>query len=332
MTKPFIRTIRMILDRFPQARVLVVGDVILDLYVCGEVRRISPEAPVPVIVEDTRSFFLGGAGNVARNVASLGGMTTLVGVVGRDEEAKTVRALCRASSIRAVLIHEKGRPTSVKLRAVARRHQLLRIDREITTQISRATEKRFIRVIRRLPQQDIVVVSDYAKGCVTRAIFNALSRRFGRDRVLVGIKPASASLPRRMRAIVLNLEEARELTGRDAHASREARQVVRMLAARFQSSVVLTRGERGMTVFDRDTKTISHVPSHAIEVFDVTGAGDTALAVLALMLACGASITEAAGVANRAAGIVVGIPGTAAVTRFELRRMFLDHGNGNGGA
>ncbi len=317
-----------LLKHVSHKKILVVGDVILDLYIRGEVERISPEAPVPVVVEQSRRFILGGAGNVAANVAALGGKTTLLGAVGGDAEGKIVRALCRARGISARFVTERERPTSLKTRAVARRHQILRVDRESTHAISSKTEKKLLRIIRALPAQDMVIVSDYAKGVLTRTIVKMLVRRFGGRRMIGGLKPSTAGLYRGFSVLVLNLREAAELTEIHAKMNEDATRLVRRLGKKMRASIVLTRGEHGMTVYDATRRNILHVRSQALNIFDVTGAGDTVIAVLGLMRAGGSGLFTAANIANHAAGVVVGKEGTETASPKELiRHIVLNEGN-----
>ncbi|OGZ53399.1 MAG: hypothetical protein A3B25_02145 [Candidatus Ryanbacteria bacterium RIFCSPLOWO2_01_FULL_48_26] len=312
-------------DKFKGKKVLVYGDVMLDLYIRGEVERISPEAPVPVIMERSREYVLGGAGNVAANIASLGGAVTLVGVIGNDAEGNIVRDVCGKFGIDARLVSEEDRPTAVKARAVAKRHQLLRIDREKTGAISKATEKKIISLLAGIRDFDAVVISDYTKGCIVPEVTAFIKKHFAGKKIIAGIKPAGAVLFKDVETVVLNLKEAHAVTGMHGDSNSAATDVVSRLSRELASSVVLTRGEYGMTAFDKKDRKVSHVPTRAAQVYDVTGAGDTVLALLALMLASGASLSEAAEVANHAAGVVVGLEGTATLTPDELKKALLDH-------
>lgn len=303
---------------FKRKSILVVGDVILDLYIRGEVDRISPEAPVPVVLEKSRRFILGGAGNVAANVAALGGKATLLGVVGRDGEGEMIKKLCRSNRAGHRLIVDSGRPTTLKTRAVARRHQILRVDREATGNLSRKLERKAIELISKAPDQDLVIISDYAKGFVTAGVVKALAARFGKTKIIVGLKPKTASLYKRFLLATLNLKEMAELFGISAHTAEEASRAVRAASRKLDTSIVLTRGEHGMTVYDKKTRRVSQVRARALNIFDVTGAGDTVIAALGLMLASGAKLAVAADVANHAAGLVVGKEGTETVSPTEL--------------
>jgi len=308
-----------IINSFKKKSILVVGDVILDLYIRGVVLRISPEAPVPVVTEQSRDYLLGGAGNVAANVAALGGKATLIGVAGNDQEGKMVRRICSARGIASKFVSESGRPTALKTRATADRHQVLRIDREVAGPVKKSTEQKLVALLGRVKPHDIVVISDYAKGCVTKKVVETLKRRFGSRWIIVGAKPQHAALYKNVGLVVLNLHEVRALTGIYGDTNASAAMAAKAVSKMFSSSVVLTRGEYGITTYDKKLRKISHVETRAVQVYDVTGAGDTVLATVALMLASHAPLQDAADVANHAAGIVVGIQGTATVGPKELR-------------
>lgn len=314
MTKNF----KELVNGFQKKKILVLGDVMLDLYIRGAVDRISPEAPVPVVLEEQRKYALGGAGNVAANISSLGGKASLFGVLGNDEEGKIVRRLCRGSRIACNCFVESKKPTALKTRAMGGHHQLLRIDRESAAPVSGAIENKIIARLQREGDYDIVVVSDYNKGMTSKRITEFLKRRFGGKRIIVGAKPPQADLYKGAAVVVLNLKEAEILTGIYGENPNLASRAARELSRRFLSSVVLTRGEHGVTVYNRKSRRASHIRAKALQVYDVTGAGDTILAALALALASGSSLEEAADIANRAAGIVVGRYGTAAVSSREL--------------
>ncbi|MBI2048885.1 MAG: bifunctional hydroxymethylpyrimidine kinase/phosphomethylpyrimidine kinase [Parcubacteria group bacterium] len=186
--------------------------------------------------------------------------------------------------------------------------------------ISKSTEKKVVRTIKNLPDHDIVVLSDYAKGLLTPAVVDAVKKRFGLKRIIVNVKPsARVALYRNVNAITLNSKEAHELTNIDTKSDNGARGAAKELSKIFSASVVLTRGEKGMLVYDRSLKRNSHVSPEALQVFDVTGAGDTVVATLATMLAAGAPLLKAAEVASVAASIVVGVKGTAAIKLSDLK-------------
>lgn len=325
-----------IVEKFKATKILVFGDVMLDLYIRGDVERISPEAPVPIVFERSREYSLGGAGNVAANVAALGGRVTLMGNVGNDSEEDFVRGLCRRSGIIPRFLHEPKRPTSIKMRAVSGQHLLLRVDREKIGAISKDTEKKVVCIVENLPDQDLVVISDYAKGFVTEAAIRALKKRFGGKKIMANIKPMPIAqigalafkgidigFFKGINTITMNANEGHFFTGVDTSTDKGAANAAHLLSKRLNTSVVLTRGSHGLTAYDSKLRKAVHIANRALHVFDVTGAGDTVVATLVLILAAGASLFKAAEVANHAGGIVVGRRGTAVVQPSDLKS-FLD--------
>lgn len=297
---------------------LVVGDVMYDVFLRGDVERISPEAPVPVVRERSKTGHLGGAANTAANIASLGGRVTLVGVVGNDEGGKEIVRLCRKAGIEPRLVTDPARMTATKTRIAARHHQLVRVDRESEGPLSPAGERRLMHMLKSVAKPDMVVISDYGKGVVTKDMMSAL-RRLGGGNIVADIKPRHAPLFRKIRAITPNIDEAEALTGIRSDVAKRAAEAARTIAKKMQTSVVLTRGEHGMTVCEAPSGRTTHIPSDAKEVFDVTGAGDTVVAALALALSAGEKLTDAARFANRVAGIAVGREGTATVSAKEVQ-------------
>ncbi len=276
---------------------------------------------MPVVLQASHTSHLGGAGNAAANAAALGGRTMLLGVVGDDAEGHEVMQLARAAKIEPHFVFDAARSTTMKTRIAARHHQLVRVDRESTGPLSKVTERRLLALIKRLPTPDVIVVSDYNKGVVTKELMTALKRRFGAKRILADFRPVNAALFTGVSLITPNVLEASQITGIRATTNAKAAEVVRFLAKRFKSSVILTQGEHGMTTYGAGNGRPIHVPSVAREVFDVTGAGDTVIAVAALMLACGATVHEAATAANYIAGIAVGREGTAVISAKELESL-----------
>jgi len=311
-----------LLPLFGAATVLVLGDVMLDRYVHGEVRRISPEAPIPVLRAQARRSVLGGAANVAQNVAALGARALLVGVVGLDDAGSEIgRLLAATPEITACLVATPLRPTTVKTRFVSGGHQLLRLDEEETGDIEETTEARLIAEFESaLARADVVVLSDYAKGVLTdrvlaRAI--ALARAAGK-KVIADPKRPEFSAYRGVDVLTPNEQEAARAGGiacdDDAGAVLAGE---RALAQANAGAVLVTRSEKGLTLVQRGAAPV-HVPTRAQAVADVSGAGDTLIAAFAIGLACGADLMEAAVLANVAAGISVGKPGTATVSHGEL--------------
>jgi D-beta-D-heptose 7-phosphate kinase/D-beta-D-heptose 1-phosphate adenosyltransferase len=302
---------------FPKVRIAVVGDVMLDEYTVGVIERLSPEAPVPVVVDRERRYILGGAAGTAANVSALGGQTFLIGAVGNDLGGKIIKRLCKEKKIVARLVTDPSRPTTKKNRIIVNHHQLLRVDTEDTAPVSARTEKELIRQLA-ATKADLVIFSDYAKGVVTRRLVAAAKKKFGARRVLADFKPSQAESFRGVGVIFPNLKEARELTGIHADSVPLARRAVSLLAKRFGSAVVLKRGEHGMSLQEGARAKVLHLTAQTHEVFDVTGAGDTVIAVMALALGTGAPFAAAAELANHAAGIVVEKEGTAVLTPEEL--------------
>jgi D-beta-D-heptose 7-phosphate kinase/D-beta-D-heptose 1-phosphate adenosyltransferase len=310
------------LPRFAEQTVLVLGDVMLDRYVLGEVSRISPEAPIPVLRAGSRLRVLGGAGNVALNVASLGAHAVLVGLIGDDAAGDEVEeVLANAPGITARLVRAPGRPTTVKTRFMSGSHQLLRLDEELTEPPPPAIEARVLAAFAdALAAAGAVVVSDYAKGLLTDAVLGeaiGAARAAGRV-VVVDPKRAGFAAYRHAGVLTPNAAELRRATGLPvADDAGAAEAGGRALADAAADAVLVKRSEKGLTLVRRDRPAL-HLPTRARAVADVSGAGDTVSAALALMLACGAGLPDAAVMANVAAGIVVAKPGTAAVGHGEL--------------
>jgi D-glycero-beta-D-manno-heptose-7-phosphate kinase len=299
------------------ARVLVVGDVMLDRYWFGDVSRISPEAPVPVVLIGREEQRLGGAANVAWNCKALGAQTRLLSVVGRDEPGEQLAKLIKTQGIEASLHRDARLDTTQKLRVIGRKQQLLRIDFEKppSREVLAAKLEEFKRA---LADCDVVILSDYGKGGLTHIIEMVRAARRAGKRVLADPKGDDYSRYKGVSIITPNLDELRRVVGawKNEKDLRSRAQALRGKLA--LEALLLTRGADGMTLFTT-TKTIS-IPAVAreAEVFDVTGAGDTVIATLAVMLAAGAGLEAAMRIANRAAGIVVGKLGTAVATHAEL--------------
>lgn len=303
-------------------RVFVVGDVMLDEFLWGRVARISPEAPVPVVEITSQTFRLGGAANVACNVRSLGGRAAVAGVVGRDAAGDRLRdALVLGGVEDALTLDDKGRPTTHKTRIIAHHQQVVRADREDTGEIGAALEDALGTALRQGARgAGAIVLSDYQKGVVTRRVMKKVLDAARREGVplLVDPKVRHFALYRGAAVVTPNQAEAEQASGvriRDASTLREAgRRILKTLACR---AVLITRGEQGMALFEQDRKPVE-IATAARQVFDVTGAGDTVIATLALALAAGATLPDAAMLANHAAGVVVGKIGTATVSPEEV--------------
>jgi D-beta-D-heptose 7-phosphate kinase/D-beta-D-heptose 1-phosphate adenosyltransferase len=309
------------LDRFEKAKVLCVGDVMLDRYIHGSVTRISPEAPIPVLKIDRETMMLGGAGNVINNIAALGGTGYFATVIGADEAGKSVTGLIETLSDANSLIVDKTRPTTIKTRFVSGSQQLLRADQEIVGPVSEEAEEALISYIDKIiGSVGAVIISDYAKGVVSARLAAAVIAAARKHSVPVIVDSKIDSYSRFKGASVLkpNRRELSLATGMPAGSDAEVTAAARMLIATTGvEAVIATRSEQGMSVVT-NAKAV-HLHTLAQEVFDVSGAGDTVAASLGLALASGASLVEAAEIANHAAGIVVGKIGTASVRLSELR-------------
>ena len=311
-----------IVRRFADARVVVVGDVMLDRYVRGAASRLSPEAPIPVLRPTSSRATLGGAANVALNVATLGGQVSLVGVIGDDAAGAEVgRLLAASAGIVPHLVVAAGRPTTAKTRFMVGVHQLLRLDEETTATIDEATAATLLQHFSRaLRNADIVVLSDYAKGVLSDAVLQAVlaqARELGRVVIADPKRPEFAAY-RGATVLTPNEVEVRQATQIDAADDSEAdRAGRRALDETAGEAVLVTRSAKGLTLVQRDRPAL-HLPTRAREVADVSGAGDTLVAALAVALGAGAALPEAAMVANITAGISVAKQGTATVSREEL--------------
>ncbi|WP_413457611.1 D-glycero-beta-D-manno-heptose-7-phosphate kinase [Herbaspirillum huttiense] len=297
------------------ARILIVGDVMLDRYWFGEVNRISPEAPVPVVRVERKEERLGGAANVARNTASLGAQTALLGVTGDDEPARVMESMLREMGIHSHLNRDPGISTIVKLRVIGRQQQLVRIDFEEapTDTVLRDKLTQFNSLV---ADYDVIIFSDYAKGgLVNVAEMIATASKLGK-RILVD--PKGDDFARYAGASVLtpNKSELVRIVGQWKNEEDLTARAQKLRAELKLEALLLTRSEEGMSLY-RDGE-VTHFPTMAREVFDVSGAGDTVIGTLAVMLGAGASLVDAVTMANRAGGIVVGKLGTATVTREEL--------------
>lgn len=297
------------------ARVLVVGDVMLDRYWFGDVSRISPEAPVPVVRVEKCEERLGGAANVARNAVSLGAHTGLLGVVGRDEAGDSVQALLDALGIRGYLNRDADNPTIIKLRVIGRQQQLLRIDFE-NPPADAVLRDKLSQFNSLLPEYNVLVLSDYAKGgLVNVAEMIAAGRRLGK-KILVDPKGDDFVRYRGASILTPNKSELKQVIGSWKTEAELSEKAQKLRAELELEALLLTRSEEGMSLFTHNDAL--HIPTLAREVYDVSGAGDTVIATLAVMLAAGMPLVEAVETANRAGGFVVGKLGTATVTREEL--------------
>lgn len=304
-------------------RILVVGDVMLDRYWFGDVSRISPEAPVPVVKIDRIEERPGGAANVARNVASLGARASLLSVVGNDEPGARLKALLKLSGVDARLHPDPGLDTTVKLRVIGRQQQLLRLDfeKQPSREILASKLSEFSRMLQKC---QVLILSDYGKGGLTHIVrMIAMAKQRGK---IILVDPKGSDYRRYKGATVItpNKAELRDVIGTwhsEADLNRKAQALRRKLGL---EAILLTRSEEGMTLFS--SQGAHHQAAVAREVYDVSGAGDTVIATFAMMLALGAGVQRAMQIANLAAGVVVGKLGTAAVSLEELQRAMQEQG------
>jgi len=315
-----------LLGRMPGSRVIVVGDLMLDRFLWGSVTRISPEAPVPVVRLHSESVTLGGAGNVARNLRSLGASVDLVGVLGRDPGGEQFRESLREADMDdGAILEAAGRSTTVKTRA--HHQQVVRIDRESTDPLPPGAEDAVCRaVLDRLPGAGALLVSDYDKGAVSPGILRRILPAAASAGVVISVdpKPPNYDHYKPVTVITPNAHEARMMAAPRARGEEGLLEAGEAILVRLGCrAVLLTQGEAGMTLFQASHPPL-HIPAIAREVFDVTGAGDTVISALTLAMVAGASPEEAAILANAAAGCAVGKLGTAVVGPEEISRALRD--------
>jgi len=306
---------------FQQARLLVIGDVMLDRYWHGAASRISPEAPVPVVQVGTQEDRPGGAGNVALNIAALGSAATLIGVVGKDDNAQDLESRLTAAGVYCEFLKSEDKPTITKLRVISQHQQLIRLDfeekfdeQDIADLQSLATSL--------LPNAQALVLSDYAKGALQDVPALIKLARVQNIPIIVDPKGSDFEKYRGSTLITPNLNEFESVVGPCASEEELVSKGLKLMSDLELQAMLITRGEHGMTLLRPDLEEL-HLPARAREVFDVTGAGDTVISVLASSLAAGDNLAEATAIANLAAGLVVGKLGTAAISGPELRRAIL---------
>lgn len=332
-----MKELKKIISKFSRGRVLVLGDLILDEYIWGKVERISPEAPVPVVWANRRTFVPGGAANVASNIRAVDGRVSLVGIVGKDEKAEILLAELKKRKISTEgIFTEPNRHTTLKSRVIAGHQQLVRVDWEHTEALPQDLNKRiFNRIKKHIDDFDALIIEDYGKGVINIQLIEGLilfarahkkiitvdpkEEHFQYYRGVTAITPNRKELENAVRNLKITdrtnrfkLHNDRLFSDKDIDFS--AKQIMEYLGL---ESLLVTLGEEGMRLFEKNGR-ITHIPTVAQEVFDVSGAGDTVVGIFSLALACGASLLEAAHLANFAAGIVVGKLGTATANRKEL--------------
>ncbi len=314
-----MQNIKELIEGFSKVKVLIVGDVMLDRYWWGSVRRISPEAPVPVVKLERTSVAAGGAANVAANVVGLGAETFLIGIVGYDAEATILAKILNNSNISAqYLISLENRQTSVKTRIIAHSQQVVRLDQENTTPITEIeAENIFEKIEQVFEEADIVIISDYAKGFLVENLLSRLIMKCnsGKKKILVDPKGKDYTKYKGATLLTPNQKEATEACGLEEGELNVVEKAGKTLQKNISTeSVLITQGEKGMTLFQNDGETY-RFDALARKVYDVTGAGDTVIAALAVAIGAGLNFFEAAKLANIAAGLVVEQIGTTAITK-----------------
>lgn len=325
-----ISKIQKIFSRFKNKKILVIGDIILDRYIFGKVTRISPEAPVPVVDVYEESYRLGGAANVANNIIALGGKAYLSGIIGKGMGGKIVRDLLSEKGIGQDYIFEDTRKTTVKTRIIGGNQQIVRFDIEDRRRLEGKTKETFISMIKRAVKDfDAVIVSDYKKGVVSEELFKVLVE-YKKNGGFIAVDPKIGHfrLYKYVSLITPNLAEAShgaEIEIKDEKTLLKAGYT--LLKKLSCDAVLITRGEEGMSLFQNSDSEVevTHLPTVAKKVFDVTGAGDTVIATITLTYVAGATLAQAAKISNVAAGVVVGKVGTATATIQEIIEVIKTH-------
>ncbi|MGZ3594076.1 MAG: D-glycero-beta-D-manno-heptose-7-phosphate kinase [Syntrophales bacterium] len=316
-----------IIKNFPGSKFLVVGDIMVDHFIWGKVTRISPEAPVPVVEIQSDSLLLGGCANVLNNIFSLGGKVYGAGVIGDDDMGERLLLEFRSRRINTDgIVVEANRPTTLKTRIVAHGQQVVRFDQESRQPIRRSTVEKITKYVKKL-RNDLgaIIISDYNKGIVTRQLLDSIRQVISDKGIPVCVDPKQNDffLYRGFDIVTPNHHEAARAAGLDLIDGNDIVKMGETILRKFDfKALLVTRGEEGMDLFESNDKTThTAFPAEAREVFDVTGAGDTVIGVLALCVASGATFKEAAALANIAAGIVVGKVGTATISLDELKEV-----------
>ena len=316
-----------IISNFSQSGVLVIGDVMVDHFIWGKVSRISPEAPVPVVDVQKDSVLLGGCANVLNSIYAMGGKVYVTGVIGADDIGQGLINALRSRKIDpAGIVVEKGRPTTLKTRVVAHGQQVVRFDNESRKPIPKASIQKILDYVKSLHKKiGAIVVSDYSKGVISRELIEGIKSIVKDSNIFICLDPKQSdfSIYQGVHVITPNHHEAQRAVGMEINNSDDLMLLGEKLLKKFDfKALLVTRGEEGMSLFEKRRK-IEHTyfPAQAKEVYDVTGAGDTVIGVLALALAAQADLKEATCLANHAAGIVVGKVGTATVSQEELKEV-----------
>ena len=298
------------LEKAKSKRIAVIGDVMIDKYVWGSVSRISPEAPVPVVEVDHESMKLGGAANVANNISSLGGHALLLGVAGDDQNGQDLRqALNQEGTTDEGIVTDPTRPTTVKTRVIAHDQHVVRIDSETKKDISNDVQEQLFKILEsKIDSIDGIIIEDYNKGVVVKEFIHSLSALAKKANKVITVDPKFNNFfeYRNMTVFKPNKKETEEALGVKLSSEKDVEQAGKLLLEKLQAqNILMTRSEKGMTLF-RKSGEIVHIPTVARQIANVSGAGDTVIATLTMMLACGADIVEASMIANYAGGFVCG--------------------------
>ena len=316
-------------SRFSGAKVLVIGDLILDEFIWGDSSRISPEAPVPVVLVGRESMMPGGAANVASNISSIGAKAYLAGVIGRDAHGRELETILKQRNVDLEgVISDPGRPTTLKTRVVARHQQVVRIDRESAKPLAELQNRELLSFIKsKIKEVDGVIIEDYGKGVITPGLLKEIVPLARKHRKIITVDPKEEHISyyKGVTAITPNRKEAEAMGGIKAKDDPSLDKLGKSLLERLKlQAALITLGENGMRVFERGGK-ITQIPTIAQEVFDVSGAGDTVIATFTTALCAGAKMIEAAHISNFAGGIVVGKVGVASTSQAELKARIRDH-------
>lgn len=314
--------LRRVIGNFKRAKILVIGDLILDEFIWGKVSRISPEAPVPIVWVNSESFMPGGAANVANNIHALGAQAYICGVIGSDERGRILTDELRRKNIDVEgIVIDNERPTTLKTRVIAHHQQVVRIDREKLEDIDDNVVSQILTFLKeKIYDVDAVLIEDYGKGLIVPRLLQEVASLAQKHKKIITVDPKENhfSFYQNATLITPNHHEAAHAVGKEIKNEQDLEEIGRALLAQQKSKAILiTLGEDGMRLFEQRQQSV-HIPTVAQEVFDVSGAGDTVISAASVALASGASMLEAAHISNYAAGIVVGKVGVAVATQEEL--------------
>jgi len=317
------RPLEEIVDNFDGSKILVIGDVMIDHYLNGSVKRISPEAPVPIVNITNEYNTLGGSGNVAANIAALNTTANFLSVAGYDDGKLKLDGLLKQHNIQGTIIEEKNRPTTVKSRIVGMSQQLLRFDYETTADIKEKTERKILSELelKYLKNLSVIIISDYKKGVVTKNLLKNIISLSNKHNIktIIDPKPETINFCKDSYLITPNNHEASTYLNALADSNEDVVLAGKTISRRLKNNVLITRGEYGMALFEQNKKPFL-IPTEAKHVYDVTGAGDTSIALIALSLTANATLQEATIISNVGAGLVVQKQGTQTITPDELKK------------